>query len=115
MSTEILCSSTGLRQLKAVHSAATVAHVPVLLAAGLVAIPVEGADAGEQNTFNHEVECLAVDKAAGQAWAGGAKIYFNNAAKNFTTASSGNTLCGYAVQPAEAADVRGQIQLTPNA
>jgi predicted RecA/RadA family phage recombinase len=113
MKTEILCSSTGLRQIRAAHTAATLAHEPVLLS-GLVAIPMVNEDADVENVFSIEAEALAVDKAAGQAWAGGAKIYWNNTAKNFTTTASGNTLCGRVIKPAASDDTRGHIQLNPN-
>ena len=38
-------------------------------------------------------------KATGQTWSEGAKVYWDNTAKNFTTTSSGNTLAGVAVKP----------------
>lgn len=37
-------------------------------------------------------------KATGQAWSFGAKIYWDNTAKNFTTTSAGNTLAGVAAK-----------------
>lgn len=114
MSTEILCSSTGLRQVRAAHSVATVAHMPVVLAGGLVAIPMTSEDADIENVFSIEAEALAVDKATGQAWAGGAKVYWDNTAKKFTITSTSNTLCGRVITPAASADTRGQIQLNPN-
>lgn len=114
MSTEILCSSPGLRQVRAAHNAATVAHVPVILAAGLLGIPMTSEDADIENVFSIEAEALAVPKATGQVWTGGAKVYWNNTAKNFTTTASGNTLCGRVITPAASADDRGQIQLNPN-
>lgn len=115
MKTEILCASTGLRQLKAAMAAAVVAHDIVVLPSGLVAVAMDSAEAGAVNLYSHEVECLAVDKTAAQAWTGGQSVYWNDAAKEVTTVASGNTLCGYAVSPAASADVRGQIQLTNNA
>lgn len=115
MKTEILSTSTGSRQLKAVMAAAVVAHDPVILPSGLVAIATNSAEAGAENVYNYEVECLVVDKVAAQSWTGGEKVYWNAAAENFTTAASGNVLCGYVIQPAASADVRGQIQLTNNA
>ncbi len=115
MRTEILSPSTGQRQLKAVHADATVAGVPVKLASGIVAIPVVDGLAATENTYDHNVECVEVDKATGQAWLGGAKIYWDDTAKDFTTTVGSNTLAGRAVQPAATGDVRGQIQLTPAA
>lgn len=115
MSTELLCSPAGLRQLKAVVAAAVTAHAPVVLPSGLVAVPLNSEEAGIETAFCFEAECIAVDKATGQAWTGGQKIYWNDTAKNFTTADSGNTVCGYALQPAASADDRGHIHLTPKA
>ncbi len=115
MTTEILSPSAGQRQLKTIHATATLAHQPVLLASGKIAIPVESSDAGVENLFDFEVECLSCTKAAGQAWAGGADIYWNDTAKNFTTVTSGNTKAGYAVLDAASADITGQIYLTPSA
>lgn len=114
MSTEQLCSATGLRQFKAVHSSAVVAHEPVLIE-GIVAIPLDSADADVEMAYNHEVEGLAVDKAAGQVWSGAQKVYWNNTAKNFTTTEGSNTLCGFVISPAASDADRGQIHLTPNA
>ena len=50
-----------------------------------------------------------VPKTSAQAWTVGAKIYWNNTAFVFTTASSGNTLVGaamaVAVNPSDTGDV----------
>ncbi len=113
MTTEILSPSTGQRQLKTAHANATVAHAPVVLAAGLVAVPVASANAAVVNTFDYEIECMEADKAAGQAWAGGAKVYWDDSAKEFTTTSTANTLAGRIVRDADSADTRGQVSLTP--
>lgn len=39
-------------------------------------------------------------KAASQAWTIGAKVYWDDTAKEFTTTAGGNTLCGIAWAPA---------------
>jgi len=114
MSTEHLGTSAGLRQLKNVHAAATVAHLPVVLATGFVAIPVDSEDAGVENTFNVEVDVLKVVKASGQTWAGGEKVYWHDTNKHFTTTNTGAVLCGYTLAPAENAEAVGKIRLTPN-
>lgn len=112
MSTEILSPSSGARQLKTAHAAATEAHKPVVLASGIVAIPTANEDAGVENLFDYEVECVVVDKATGQAWTGGAVVYWDDAAKNFTTTSTANTKCGRIIADAESSADRGQIRLT---
>ena len=52
-------------------------------------------------------------KAASQAWTVGAKVYWDNAAKNTTTTVAGNTLIGVAVAPVggTAAATIGQVRL----
>lgn len=52
-------------------------------------------------------------KAASQAWTIGAKIYWDNTAKNLTTTSSGNTLVGVATKAvgSGAGETIGQIKL----
>jgi predicted RecA/RadA family phage recombinase len=50
-------------------------------------------------------------KAAGQAWTEGAKVYWDNAAKNFTATGSGNTLVGIAAASAASADTSGYVRL----
>jgi predicted RecA/RadA family phage recombinase len=40
----------------------------------------------------------SVSKADSQAWTVGAKVYWDDTNKVFTTTSSGNTLCGTAVE-----------------
>lgn len=50
-------------------------------------------------------------KATGQAWAEGAKVYWDNTAKNFTTTSSANTLAGVAAAAALTGDTTGSVRL----
>jgi predicted RecA/RadA family phage recombinase len=54
-----------------------------------------------------------VTKAASQAWTQGALVYWDDTAKNFTTTSAGNTLAGYAWEPAVsgAQEVTGYVKL----
>jgi predicted RecA/RadA family phage recombinase len=42
------------------------------------------------------VGVISYAKPGSQAWAEGAKVYWDNSAKNFTTTSGGNTLAGVA-------------------
>lgn len=41
---------------------------------------------------------ISYTKPGSQAWTEGAKVYWDNSAKKFTTTSSGNTLAGVAVE-----------------
>ena len=52
-------------------------------------------------------------KAASQAWTVGAKVYWDNAAKNTTTTVTGNTLIGVAVKAVggTAGETIGQVRL----
>ena len=50
-------------------------------------------------------------KVSGQAWAAGVNIYWDNAAKNFTTTSAGNTLVGVAANAQLSGDVLADIIL----
>ncbi len=50
------------------------------------------------NRFNGLVEgVITHKKAASQAWIEGARVYWNEGAKEFTTSGSGNLPAGYAV------------------
>jgi predicted RecA/RadA family phage recombinase len=53
------------------------------------------------------------DKADSQAWTAGAKLYWDDSAKNFTTTSSGNTLCAtaYEAVASTAGLTRGKVIL----
>jgi predicted RecA/RadA family phage recombinase len=50
-------------------------------------------------------------KVSAQAWTEGAKVYWDDAAKNFTTTSSGNTLAGVAVEAAGNPSATGKVRL----
>lgn len=52
-----------------------------------------------------------VAKVSAQAWTVGATIYWDNAAKNFTTVSSANTKAGVAVAVAANPSAVGRIRL----
>jgi predicted RecA/RadA family phage recombinase len=71
---------------------------------------------GSRGEFDTE-GVFDVTKAAGTAWTEGATIYWDNAAKNFTTVSTSNTKAGVAVANdatgtmAASADVVGRLRL----
>jgi len=50
-------------------------------------------------------------KVSAQAWTEGAKIYWDNSAKLFTTTSGGNTLAGVAAAVADNPSSTGQVRL----
>lgn len=54
---------------------------------------------------------FSLPKAAGQAPAEGAKLYWDNTAKNLTTSPSGNTFAGYAVAAALTGDALVLVRL----
>jgi len=52
-----------------------------------------------------------VEKATGAAWVVGDKLYWDDAAKKFTTTSASNTLAGVAMLSAASGDTTGVIRL----
>jgi len=54
---------------------------------------------------------FALPKATGQAWTQGAKVYWDNTAKNFTTSSTDNTLAGVAAVAAASGVSTGLARL----
>lgn len=52
-----------------------------------------------------------LDKAGSQSWTLGAKIYWDNTAKNCTTTSTSNTLIGVAFAAAGSSDTTGKVRL----
>ena len=76
----------------------------------LVAIAQYAAASGA--TVEGAVESVfVVTKAAGSAWTDRGKIYWDNTAKNFTSVSTSNQLCGCSVGAALTADVIGTVYL----
>ena len=69
-------------------------------------------ESGDDGVFVTE-GVFDLPKAASQAWAVGAKIYWDNTAKNLTTTSASNTLVGVAVAAVGggAGEVVGRIKL----
>ena len=52
-----------------------------------------------------------VPKATGTAWVQNALLYWDDTAKNVTTVSTSNTLCGRAFAAAASGDTKGQLNL----
>lgn len=68
--------------------------------------------AAQGETFTGMVEgVFTLPKATGQAWTEGAKVYWDNTAKNFTTTSTSNTLAGVAAAAAGSSDTTGSVRL----
>lgn len=53
-----------------------------------------------------------LDKATGEAWTVGQKIYWDNTAKKTTTTSTSNTLIGVATKAAATGATTGNVKLT---
>lgn len=100
---ELRSPSLQIKQVAFAAALATVAKIP-FLENSKAFIPINSADAAEQSNHVYESEVSGADKATGEAWAVGAKIYWDNTAKKFTTTATSNTLCGYALGAALAAD-----------
>ena len=56
-------------------------------------------------------EVVQVAKASGDSMPAGTPIYWDDTAKNMTTTSGGNTLAGYAFNPAGTSDVLVNVKL----
>ncbi|MEM7015833.1 MAG: DUF2190 family protein [Pseudomonadota bacterium] len=52
-----------------------------------------------------------LDKTTSQSWSQGAKLYWDDTNKKFTTTASGNTLCGNVWKAAASADTTGEVRL----
>jgi predicted RecA/RadA family phage recombinase len=81
-----------------------------MLVGALVGVAQEKVTAGDdvvmvrRGVFEHA-------KTSAQAWTVGAKIYWDDTNKVFTTAASGNTLCGAAVEVAANPSATGKVLL----
>lgn len=90
-------------------SGGVTASVPLLIGALLI-VPHNTAAQGEP--FEGErVGVHTLPKATSQAWTEGAKLYWDNTAKNITTTASGNTLVGVASAAAGSSDTTGVVLL----
>ena len=68
--------------------------------------------AAEAATFQGQVTGIVTHaKTSAQAWTEGAKIYWDNSGKVFTTTSGGNTLVGVAAAAAANPSATGSIRL----
>ena len=90
------------------HTAATTALAPIVINLK-VWIPLNTVGANALNAFLRYAEISGYAQAA-VAFNPGDKIYWDNAAQNFTTTSAGNTLCGYAAEPSPSGSGTGIVE-----
>jgi len=79
-----------------------------------VGVIVEAADTGDEAVLVYKAEKIVVPKdiTSGQnTFAAGDKVYFDATDENVNSESSGNTLCGRALEAAVAADTEVLIEL----
>lgn len=79
----------------------------------MVGVWAETKDAGEQCAFIYQADKIFVPKGTDSLdiFAAGDKVYFDHADENVNISSGGNTLCGRALEPADAADTGVLITL----
>lgn len=75
--------------------------IAIATSAALTGAAVEGLTAG----------VVEVAKTSAQAWTVGAKVYWDDTAKEFTTTSTSNTLAGVAVAVATNPSATGRVRL----
>lgn len=82
----------------------------------LIGVIVESKDAAADAVLIYECEKVIVPKVAGTGitFSIGSKVYYNSSAKKVTNVSTGNTLCGRALEAADASDGEVLIHLTGN-
>ena len=85
--------------------------VPVLIGSLLV-VPTHDADSGDLFTGVAR-GVVSYTKPGSQAWTEGAKIYWDDSAKKFTTTSSANTLVGVAAEAVSSgvSETTGKVRL----
>lgn len=103
MMVEIVDASELVRSVGHAHSAACTAHEPIVINSR-VFIPQNTTDSGERNAFVHKALVTRAPKASGAAWSLGDALYWDATNKVFTKTTSGNTLCGFAVEAKLSAD-----------
>lgn len=81
-----------------------------LLVGSLFAVAAE--PAGNGATVEAMTEGVFDLAKASGAWTQGAKVYWDNSAKNVTTTASGNTLIGVATQAQLSGDTTGRVDVT---
>tara|TARA_B100001939_G_scaffold340129_2_gene347785 strand:- start:4176 stop:4499 length:324 start_codon:yes stop_codon:yes gene_type:complete len=92
-----------------------IAPAAIVSGAGVLVGSIFGVATGDADNGD-EVEVMTegvfdLTKVGAQAWAQGAKVYWDDAAKNCTTTATGNTLIGCAARAAAASDTVGRVWL----
>lgn len=92
-------------------SGGVVSGAPYLIGSLVVVALVTAAEAVQFSALVRGV--VSYTKTASQAWAEGEKVYLDVSPREFTTTSSGNTLCGVAaaVVAGGAGDTTGKVRL----
>jgi predicted RecA/RadA family phage recombinase len=111
MAIKIRDEMRAVRTVKYTHSSATVKDTIYLLN-GIPMLAINSADANVENVFAI-AGLIEYAKVSAQAWTGGVKVYWDDTAKNFTTASTGNTLAGLAGESAANPSSTGFVVLMP--
>jgi len=93
------------------HSSATVKDTIYLLNSKPM-LAVNSADANVANVYVVS-GLIEYAKVSAQAWTGGVNLYWSASLSQFTTASSGNTLAGFAAEAAANPSSTGLIVLSP--
>jgi len=76
-----------------------------------IGVVVEDAEVSSEFVLVYEAEKIVVPKAATVVFAPGEKCYFDAAAGKVTSISTGNNLCGVALEDAAADDTEALIDL----
>lgn len=90
-------------------SGGVVSGVVYLIGSLLAVATVTAAEAAKFSGL--VVGVIEYAKVSAQAWSEGAKVYWDNSAKNFTTTSGGNTLAGVAAAAAANPSATGKVRL----
>lgn len=93
-----------------VTAPAAVASGVGVLSGAIFGVTQHAAGSGEQVLVSRE-GVFDLVKVEAQAWTEGAKIYWDNTAKNATTTASGNTLIGAAAEAATNPSTVGRVLL----
>jgi predicted RecA/RadA family phage recombinase len=110
MGLQIRSDSGQVFQTQFAATLATVAKV-IHVHNALAWIPLNTELAGAVGEHVYQAEVSGVTKLAGEAWAVGQVLYWDNTNKRLTTTVGSNTKCGQALQPAAAPDVVSPLVL----
>jgi hypothetical protein len=102
MGLQIRSPEAQIHTLQHAHSGAVASKTPVVIGSRVL-IPLHAADALATAAYVYRAEISGGPKASG-AIALNAPVYWDASAGNFTATSSGNTLCGHAIQAMGAGD-----------